>query len=374
MRLASFNVENMFRRPVALNAGSWSEGRPIIEAYARLETLLEEEEYTPAIKREILRLVDRLGLTRSDESRWVVLRRSRGQLLRRRRAGEVEVVANGRGDWIGWLELKREALDEEATRNTARVIADVDADVLAVIEAEDRTALVRFNRDVLPHGFTDGDAGWTYEHAMLIDGNDDRGIDVGLYSKGAFDIATMRSHVDDRGPDHEPLFSRDCAEYEVTVPGGEPILLMVNHFKSKGYGRQVDNDARRRAQATRVAAIYEARRAEGRARIAVMGDLNDTPDSAPLQPLLAGTDLRDVSEHPAFTADGRTGTFGTTSDKIDYILLSPALFDRVTAAGVNRSGVWHGPRVRNPWPMLETLTRPEEAASDHAAIWCELDV
>ena len=113
----------------------------------------------------------------------------------------------------------------------------------------------------------------------------------------------MRSHVDDREPDHEPLFSRDCAEYEVTVPGGEPILVMVNHFKSKGYGRQADNDARRRAQATRVAAIYDARRAEGATRIAVMGDLNDTPDSAPLQPLLAGTDLRDVSEHPAF--DGR---------------------------------------------------------------------
>jgi endonuclease/exonuclease/phosphatase family metal-dependent hydrolase len=374
MRLAAFNVENMFRRPVALNAATWSEGRPIIEAYARLEQLLEEPAYTTADKREILRLIDRLGLTRSDESRWVVLRRSRGQLLRRRRDGEVEVVAGGRGDWIGWLELKREALDETATRNTARVIADVDADVLAVIEAEDRTALVRFNRDVLPNGFGAGEQPWSYDHAMLIDGNDDRGIDVGLFSKAEYDIATMRSHVDDRGPDHEPLFSRDCAEYEVTVPGGQPVLVMVNHFKSKGYGRQADNDARRRAQATRVAAIYRARRADGRERVAVMGDLNDTPDSEPLQPLLAGTDLRDVSEHPAFEADARAGTFGTSNDKIDYILLSPALFDLVTAAGVNRSGVWHGPRVRNPWPMLETLTRPEEAASDHAAIWCELDL
>ena len=155
MRLASFNVENMFQRPVALNAGSWSEGRPIIEAYARLEALLEKrglhagrQAGDPAPGRP----------ARADAQRrepWVVLRRSRGQLLAAGRP-TVEVVANGRADWIGWLELKREALDEEATRNTARVIADVDADVLAVIEAEDRTALVRFNRDVLRTASTTG--------------------------------------------------------------------------------------------------------------------------------------------------------------------------------------------------------------------------
>ena len=36
-----------------------------------------------------------------------------------------EVIANGRGDWIGWLELKREAVNEDATRNTARVVGDI---------------------------------------------------------------------------------------------------------------------------------------------------------------------------------------------------------------------------------------------------------
>ena len=60
--------------------------------------------------------------------------------------------------------------------------------------------------------------------------------------------------------------------------------------------------------------------------VAVLGDFNDTPDSDPLAPLLAGTDLRDIATHATFNDGGRPGTFGncTASQKIDYILLSPA--------------------------------------------------
>ncbi len=374
MRLASFNVENLFQRPKALNNETWQEGKPILDAYAELQALFEHATYSDADRTRILELLEALGLRDSDESKWAYLRRSRGQLLARHRDHTVEVIADGRGDWIGWLELKVEAVDEEATRNTARVIAAVDADVLAVIEAEDRPALVRFNHDVLPTA-ADGDpAAFRYDHVMLVDGNDDRGIDVGLFTKDAYAIRSIVSHVDDRQADGTPVFSRDCAEYEIDVPGQEPILVLVNHFKSKGFGSPQVSNARRRAQAARVRQIVDARRAEGRERIAIVGDLNDTPGSAPLAPLLDGSDLRDVSEHPAFDPGERTGTYGTGNEKIDYILLSPALFDHVTAGGINRSGVWHGPRVHDPWAMLPTLTSPVQAASDHAAIWCDLDL
>jgi endonuclease/exonuclease/phosphatase family metal-dependent hydrolase len=209
---------------------------------------------------------------------------------------------------------------------------------------------------------------------MLIDGNDDRGIDVGLLTRTPHAIERMRSHVDDRGAGGGVIFSRDCPEYEISVPGAHPILVLVNHLKSKGYGPPAQSTARRLLQAQRVKAIYDERRAEGWTRLAVVGDLNDVPNSDALAPLLQHTDLRDASDHPSFTHDARTGTFGTTNDKIDYLLLAPALFDRLQRGGINREGVWHGPRVKNPWPMLDTLQRPEQAASDHAAIWADLDV
>src|SRR5262245_59805899 len=145
MRIASFNVENMFRRAVAMNRANWAEGKPILTKVARLNDRLENDVYTAADKSAILTLVEELGLSKKDESEFVILRQNHGHLLKRPRNSPPEVVADGRADWIGWVELKTEAVNEIATQMTARVIQDLDADVLAVIEAEDRIALTRFD-------------------------------------------------------------------------------------------------------------------------------------------------------------------------------------------------------------------------------------
>jgi endonuclease/exonuclease/phosphatase family metal-dependent hydrolase len=369
MRIAAFNVENLFNRAKALNNETWAEGKPILEAYARLSKLFEKERYSSADKKAILNELDFLGLKKSDESEYLWLRRSRGALLKRPRAGAVEVVAAGRGDWIGWLELKTEILNETAIRNTARVIADIKADVLAVIEAENRPALTRFNDDVL------AEQNFGYESIMLIDGNDERGIDVGLMTRRKFLIDTMRSHVGDEDA-KGVIFSRDCPEYVVTAPGGETVLVMVNHLKSKGGGSQASSNEKRKRQARQIRNIYDARRAAGVKNIAIVGDFNDTPDSDPLAPLLKeGSDLKDVSLHPKFTDDGRPGTYknGTKGTKIDYILLSPALFGRVTKAAYHRTGVWGG-KNGDLWPVYDTMERDIHAASDHAAVWADIDI
>ena len=44
---------------------------------------------------------------------------------------------------------RAEPVDETTTRMTAQVIHDVGADIQAVVEAEDRPSLDRFNTDLL---------------------------------------------------------------------------------------------------------------------------------------------------------------------------------------------------------------------------------
>lgn len=90
------------------------------------------------------------------------------------------------------------------------------------------------------------------------------------------------------------------------------------------------------------------------------------------------TDLKDISEHDEFDdgADGeRPGTFGsgTATNKIDFILLSPALFARAKSGGIFRKGVWGG-KNGTPFEHFDEITKASEAASDHAAIWAEIDV
>jgi endonuclease/exonuclease/phosphatase family metal-dependent hydrolase len=369
MRLAAFNVENLFDRAKALNLADPADGTPILQAFARLNILLAQVIYDAAAKTEMADLIATLELEASDTGPFVILRRNRGALLRRRPNQPVEIVAAGRADWVGSLELRTEPLNAVGMRSTARVLVEVGADVLGIVEAEDRPALAEFNKALLP-----ALGGAVFAQVMLIDGNDGRGIDVGLLTRPGFAIGRLRSHVDDRGADGLPIFSRDCPEFEVTTPAGNSLLVLVNHFKSKA-GNQTISNRLRRSQADRVKAIYEQRRAEGIDNIAIIGDLNDTPGSAPLAPLLTETDLADISAHPAFDDGGFPGTFGssTAANKIDYILLSPALFAAATGGGIFRMGMWPGVRPQK-WPKFPEITRPIEAASDHGAIFADLDI
>ena len=280
---------------------------------------------TATPKARIVELLGELGLATADDgSRFAVLRQNRGHLLTRHVGGQIEIVANGRDDWVGWVELKREPVNALSTRHTAHVIHDLSPDVLAVAEVEDRPTLKSFSDVMLP-----AVGGAAYAHAMVIDGNDDRGIDVGILLRDGYELVSMRSHVDDTDA-KGVIFSRDCPEYTVERPDGTRIVVLVNHLKSKGFGRQRDNDARRRRQAARVAAIYNQLRSAGEEHVAVVGDFNDKPDSAPLAPLLAKSDLKDITQSPRFTSDGRPGTYGngTKANKIDYISPLPRLVSR----------------------------------------------
>ena len=347
---------------------TWADGKATLDRYAALNALLGEKTYTALRRRKMIELVIALGLEKSDKGPFVILRRNRGELLKRPQVGGIEIIAACRDDWVGSLDLLEEPINHEAIRNTARVFGLINADVLAEVEAENRPALMAFNDQVVV------DVGaQPFAHVMLIDGNDERGIDVGLLTREAYVIGNMRSHVDDRDAAGNRIFSRDCPEYEISTPAGNQLIVLVNHFKSKGFGTPAQSNERRKAQAARVKEIYEALAASGRDHVAVVGDLNDAPASDPLEPLLGQTDLRDVFLHPSFDNGGFPGTFGgcTANNKIDYILLSPALFAKVQAGGVIRQGVWPGVRPAK-WPVLDTLTKPVEAASDHSAVWVDL--
>lgn len=101
---------------------------------------------------------------------------------------------------------------------TAWVVDDVAADVLAVVAAEDRPSLVRFNDELL---------NGRYDHLMLIDGNDERGIDVDLLTAEHIAIRAVTSHVDT--PD-----LRDCPGHRLDVADTE-LWVLVNHLMCQSF-------------------------------------------------------------------------------------------------------------------------------------------
>ena len=146
------------------------------------------------------------------------------------------------------------------------------ADIACIVEADNRDTLKRFDSDVL---------NYRYRYEMLVDGNDRRGIDVGLYSR--FPLGGIWTHIFDGRSSR--TFSRDCPEYEIILPDGQPLYILCNHLKSKGYDFNGTASQRRKRQATAIKDIlaeYDLRNDW----VVVAGDLNDTPNSDPLKPLM----------------------------------------------------------------------------------------
>ncbi len=379
--VASFNVENLFARPRAFKAETSSLGAQVLADYREFNALIDKASYTDADRdrlRDLLLAVDVYhrndhGAIRRKLSRnpaWAWLRKNRGRFDREPTDPtlDVAVEATGRGDWIGWLELATEAVDETGTRMTAQVIADIDADVLAIVEAEDRPSLLRLNHVLLDD---------RYRHLMLVDGNDERGIDVGILTKKGYPIEQIRSNVDaeDAGGS---IFSRDCCEYVIGTPSGEVLHVLVNHFKSQSGG----GGSLRFRQAAKVREIVDALVADGE-HVIVLGDLNEGPPAVgqppanlatlfdPAGPLVSCFDL------PGFDVGDRPGTYAPCGlrDRLDYVLLSRSLEPAFLTGRVLRKGVW-GDRVSRPtaWETYPEMTESVHQASDHGALVVELDL
>ncbi len=361
LKIASYNLENLFTRPSAMNFQHDAEGRAAIEAHALANAIVQKEVYSEEDKQTLVRLSQQYKWHSKNppKSALVQLLRHRGQLFRNSTKQGLSVVAKGRGSWVGWFELLKEDVNWQATLNTGKVIQAQNPDILITIEVENRPTLERFNQQILKTHYQ-----LQYPHVMVIDGNDERGIDLGIMSR--FPIQEIRSHVDDRNAAGNRVFSRDCPEYDILLEDGTRLVVIPNHFKSKRNGDDKQSQARRIAQGKRAHAIaLEALKRSPYVLIA--GDLNDTPGSATLAELLKAGFV-DVQNHATYPKD-RPGTFdtGLAGNKIDYLILSPALWEKLERAGIERRGSFH-PGL---WAPFDTVTRAEEEASDHHLIWGE---
>ncbi|AZQ34611.1 endonuclease/exonuclease/phosphatase family protein [Streptomyces cyaneochromogenes] len=366
VRIATFNAQNLFRRPKAFNLADATQRNEVLADFSTLVSLLNLTTYDAQDKARISALVKkhRANAWNPEDPPPIYINETRpgkkSSLFKE--PGSTEIKATGRGTWAGWAELVREELDTEAVRNTGRVVDAVDADILVVVEVEDRLTLDRFNQQILA-----GVLGKRpYPFNMLIDGNDSRGIDIGILSRHP--ITSVRSHLFDPDPDRpgEPLFSRDCPEFEIEL-NGAPLIVLGNHLKSKF----MDDPALRLAQAKRVAEIYEAAR-ERTPHVVVAGDLNDDLKSEPLEVLL-DTGLQDVMTHSSYR--GGPGTHGQCdepSDKLDYLLLPPPLRHRVQHVALEKRGIYWEPPLPDT-KRFEEVTSKINAASDHAALYVDLD-
>lgn len=197
------------------------------------------------------------------------------QNLRLRRVNDEPRLDGARdGDMPGDSTAEAQALDPVDRDLTARVLAAVDADAVALQEVFDQRTLDYFHDEVmLPAGVR------PYPWRDCRPGNDGRGLDVALMSRRK--PVSVRSHaaatpaslglepVAGCGPD-DRIFRRDCLEADLGV-----LTLFICHFKAP-YPDAAASWPVRRLEALAVIRLIERRFSEpAAAKWLVLGDLNE---------------------------------------------------------------------------------------------------
>lgn len=172
----------------------------------------------------------------------------------------------------------------------AQRLLDLEADVLLVQEVEDQSALEDFNAKHL---------GDLYRQVVVLEGNDDRFIDVGVMLRGALSLGGVTTWKHATHPDSDgPVFSRDLLQADLINAGGETVLTVFNTHLKSHFVAEFDFELKRLKTPAEIAAEHaaanERRRMQAETAAAIImphlqapvifaGDMNDPPDSAAFQ-------------------------------------------------------------------------------------------
>lgn len=280
-----------------------------------------------------------------------------------------------------------DVLSEDDRTLTAQALAASSADICALQEVENLVTLTAFHNRYVRRWSRRG-----YEHRILKEGNDGRGIDVAALSR--IRPARIISHagmtLEDVGvtplldqPISSRLFRRDCLQLDFTI-GGAPLALFVCHFKSMHGGRH-ETRAIRQQEALGVRRIIERTFADPTtANWIVLGDLNDfleqdgrKDNGHGLGPLVDDGFARDalmMSDLGDLDRWTHHYTGDDTYSALDHFLLSPALAEKNARPhmSITRCGLpWNAERYQGFRLPGVAWSRPK--ASDHCPISLQIE-
>ena len=266
-----------------------------------------------------------------------------------------------------------ETLDSYDRDLTAAVLAEVDADVVALQEIFDQATLDHFHDTQLaPHSTA------LYPYRHCLPGNDGRGLDVAVMSRIKPIAVTSHANLTPRraglsipqaiDPD-APIFRRDCLE--VTLP---QLTLFICHFKAPYPATSRTNQVRH-LEALALRQIIETRFPDpDTAMWLILGDLNEARKGHNNIAPLRGTFSVDLMER--LPKEDRWSYHGTEEDFYaapDVMLASLALAKLFPGARphVIRSGLGYE-ASRYDGPRHDAVGTHRPHASDHAAVVIDL--
>jgi endonuclease/exonuclease/phosphatase family metal-dependent hydrolase len=274
----------------------------------------------------------------------------------------------------------------------AKIIKDMDPDVLMLNEVGGFESLENFNNHFLGNAFT----------VHLKEGNSNRGIDVGYLLKKSLNFKpVLLSHKNrplqflyphenqtpSGGKSH--YFSRDVAELRLfrKAENSPSLVVLLVHLKSKLDPENVDPQGRlrRTAELRTLIEIYNDIRKElGHTPVIVAGDFNGIankrrPDFEPeFEQLYLQSNLYEMSDlvrlplERCYTQVQINPLGKQTFIQLDYIFVSPELKDKIRK---DLSQVWYFKgSLGQELPPPKTINERMQLPSDHYPVLMVVDI
>lgn len=303
-----------------------------------------------------------------------------------------------------WQKLSAATVDNKSLKKTlwlADSLLEIDADVVCLNEVGGLESIHNFNKYFLNDQYV----------PHLIEGNSDRGIDVGYLVKKSLPVrCELRTHKErplgflyphDVQSNayhavHNPervikshYFSRDCSELRIYPAGDEvgarpALILMLVHLKSKLDPDHIDPQgrSRRTAEVKTLVDVYLETRAEFTPPVPTLiaGDFNGfaRPSKRSEEFVeMARTDLTSTSELVGYAGEDAatqivySRSSGAQFLEIDFIFVSPELGRHLIkdASHVFR----YRSELRVPLPLPQTYDQRLYLPSDHYPVVATFD-
>ena len=295
---------------------------------------------------------------------------SQSGLLRRRAQGHRHRDRRrSRFDWTGWLELAKETIDEVISYRPRRCSSMSTRTYRASSRSRTCPSRVTLQPGSPRRSLRARRADRRERHSGYR--RRDHGATT---SRSSRCTATSTSRIRERQANTlQPRLCQylsGCPTRKVRPP--EPLQESIGRWGPK-----------RKRQAEGLRKIVNDLVDAGEKNLIVMGDLNEGPDGqgnpsqnfaplyAPDSPLVDVFSPRwpGVEAGPSRVARRRTGSTTSSSAR--------TWRRRSWSGGVERHGLWGAPTNKNPpsaWEIYPTITRSSQAASDHAAIFVDLNI
>lgn len=370
MKIASYNIQNLFHRNRSLVEKNFSKN--VSNWFSELDALMKLDEHSTTHRDRIQELLFLVGFEKAHHTPYAVMRKRGGFLYFKSKPVHNELMANELTNWNGWTALKTQPISDISTRNKARVITDINPDILVLQEVEDRYSWNDFNTQFLPAEDLE-----IFKKAMLVSGRTDLGLECGIAVKNNFVIQNLTVHEFQNVQEQAIEFY----EYHLKSSSGHQIAFILAQLQEATLEKELSDNVRKH-QAQELANLYLDLTQRGCQEIIVTGTFNAASYCNSLAPLLRETNLKDITRHESFNVDvdlGRDASYyrmgaykmGVNIKQKDYMLLSPKLFQNLKRAGLNRKGMW--PSNKPEWSIYPNIKNKSQAASEHPALWCEIN-